>query len=379
MPKKLLWAGVGLLVVLPIVAVLMLIKLTQFNAMARAGEQQQLPPEPVNMIVVREARWQPVVRAVGSVVAVQGALLRIEAEGIVQDISFESGARVKAGEVLLRLDAELEQAQLREAESAAALARLSFRRAQQLRKSGSISRSDFDQIAANLQQANARVDFFRALINRKTLRAPFSGQLGIRQISQGQFLDKGSAVVSLQSLDPVYVDFSLPQQRLAELSAGLAVTVSADSYPEQSFAGRVTAFNPEIDAVTRSARIQATLANPDDRLRPGMFVTVEMQLADAETVLPIPQTAVVHGPDGDAVFVLEEGEAGADGASSLVIQLRPVRLGVRRGDFVVVTEGVSVGERLVSTGVFKLFPGMRVVIDNRLAPDFQLAPRPGNS
>jgi membrane fusion protein, multidrug efflux system len=379
MPKKLLWAGVGLLVVLPIVAVLVLIKLAQFNAMARAGEQQQMPPELVNMIEVREERWQPVIRAVGSVVAVQGALLRIEAEGIVRDISFESGARVEAGNVLLRLDAELEQAQLREAQSVAALARLSFRRGQQLRKSGSISRSEFDQVAANLKQSDARVDFFRALINRKTLRAPFTGQLGIRQISRGQFLDKGSAVVSLQSLDPVYVDFSLPQQRLAELSAGLSVTVSSDSYPDQPFAGKVSAFNPEVDAVTRSARVQATLTNPDGRLRPGMFVMVAMALARAETVLLIPQTAVVHGPDGDAVFVLEEGDKGADEASSLVIRLRPVHLGARRGDFVVVTEGVAVGEQLVSTGVFKLFPGMTVVIDNRLAPEFKLDPQPGNS
>ncbi|MFP2768107.1 efflux RND transporter periplasmic adaptor subunit [Oceanisphaera sp. KMM 10153] len=379
MPKKLLWAGVGLLVVLPIVAVLVLIKLAQFDAMATAGEQMQMPPEPVNMIEVQEERWQPTVAAVGSVVAVQGALLRIEAEGIVQDITFESGARVEAGEVLLRLDAELEQAQLREAESAAALARLSFRRAQQLRKRQSISQSELDQVSANMKQSQARVDFFRALINRKTLRAPFAGQLGIRQISQGQFLDKGSAVVSLQSLDPVYVDFSLPQQQLAELKQGLAITVTSDSYPGQRFAGKITAFNAEIDAVTRSVRAQATLANPDGRLRPGMFVAVEMQLARLNTVLLIPQTAVVHGPDGDAVFVLEEGEKGADGTSSLVVQSRPVRLGTRRGDFVAVTEGLAVDERVVSTGVFKLFPGMTVVIDNSLAPDFKLSPLPGNS
>jgi membrane fusion protein, multidrug efflux system len=379
MPRTLLWAGVGLLVVLPMVAILVMIKLTQFDAMARAGEQQQMPPEPVNVIAVREDRWQPVVRAVGSVVAVQGALLRTEAEGIVREFAFESGGRVEAGELLLRLDAELEQAQQREAQSVAALARLSFRRGQQLRKSGSISRSDFDQVTANLQQANARVDFFQALIDKKNLRAPFGGQLGIRQISLGQFLDKGSAVVSLQSLDPVYVDFSLPQQRLADLSAGLSVTVSVDSYPDQQFTGEVTAFSPEIDATTRSARVRATLANPDGRLRPGMFVMVAMALARAETVLLIPQTAVVHGSDGDAVFVLKEGDKGDDEASSLVIQLRPVHLGTRRGDFVVVTEGVVVGEQLVSTGVFKLFPGMKVVIDNRLAPAFKLDPQPGNS
>ncbi len=379
MLKKILWAGIGIIMVLPVVAGLILIKLTQFDAMATAGEQQQLPPEPVNVIAVREQRWQPSVKAVGSVVAVQGALLRIEAEGIVRDIPFEAGARVEPEEVLLRLDDELEQSQLREAQSVAALAQLSYRRAQQLLKSQSISQSERDQVAANLKQANARVDSFRALINRKTLRAPFAGRLGIRQISLGQFLDKGSAVVSLQSLDPVYVDFSLPQQRLAELSAGLAVTITTDTYPGQAFTGRVSAFSPEVDAVTRSARVQATLANPDDRLRPGMFVSVEMQLARTESVLLVPLTAVVHGPEGDAVFVLEEGDKEADGDAALVVQLRPVHLGERRGDFVVVTDGVAVGEQLVSTGVFKLFPGMKVVIDNRLAPAFKLDPQPGNS
>ena len=379
MPGTFRWAGVGLLIVLPFVAVLVIIKLSQFDTMTTAGEQMQMPPEPVNMMRVREQRWQPGLTAVGSVVAVQGALLRIEAEGIVKNIGFEAGARVEVGDVLLRLDAELEQAQLREAESAAELARLSFRRAQQLRKRQSISQSELDQMSANMQQRQARVDFFRAMINKKNLRAPFAGQLGIRQISLGQFLDKGSAVVSLQSLDPVYVDFSLPQQRLAELKQRLAVTVTSDSYPDQRFTGKVTALNPEIDAVTRSVRAQATLANPDGHLRPGMFVTVDIQLARSDSVLLIPLTAVVHGPYGDAVFVLEEGEQGADGTSALMVQLRAVRLGARRGDFVAITDGLAVDERVVSTGVFKLRPGMAVVVDNSLAPVFKLDPQPGNS
>ncbi|GAA3528602.1 efflux RND transporter periplasmic adaptor subunit [Zobellella aerophila] len=379
MLRKLLWAGLGIIIVLPIVGGLMVIKLFQFEAMEVAGAQQLMPPEPVNVVEVREASWQSSIAAVGSVVAVQGTLIRTEAEGIVRDIAFEAGSRVKAGEQLVRLDVDIEQAQLREAQAAAALARLSFRRGQQLRKSQSISQGELDSLEANMKQANAQVDFFRALINKKTLRAPFAGRLGIRHISVGQFLDKGSPVVSLQSLDPVYVEFSLPQQRLGELSEGLQVTVSSDAYPEQPFTGRVTAFNPEIDPVTRSVRVQATLANLDGRLRPGMFVSVDMLAARSETVLLIPVTAVQHGSYGDAVFVVEEGEQGQDGGPPLVVRQQLVRLGARRGDFVVVTEGVAVGEQVVSTGVFKLRPGMAVVIDNRLAPDFKLEPRPDNT
>lgn len=379
MLRKLLWAGVGVIIVLPIIGSLIVIKLAQFEAMGSASAQQQMPPEPVNVATVREQTWQPTVAAVGSVVAVQGTLISTEAEGIVRDISFEAGALVKAGEQLVRLDVDTERAQLREAEAVAALAQLSFTRAQALRKSRSISQGEFDATNAGLKQANAQADYFRALINKKTLRAPFAGRLGIRRISVGQFLDKGSPVVSLQSLDPVYVEFSLPQQRVGELSEGLQVVVSSDAYPGQVFTGRVTAFNPEIDPVTRSVRVQATLANADAHLRPGMFVSVELQLARSETVLLIPATAVLNGPYGDAIFVIEEGEAGADGNAPLVVRQQLVRLGGRLGDFVIATDGVAAGERLVSTGVFKLRSGMTVVIDNRLAPEFKLDPKPDNT
>jgi membrane fusion protein (multidrug efflux system) len=186
-------------------------------------------------------------------------------------------------------------------------------------------------------------------------------------------------VVSLQSLDPVQVDFSLPQQRLGELAEGLAVLVSSDAYPGETFAGTITAVNPEIDDVTRNVRVQATVPNSDERLRPGMFVTMDLLLAHAEKVLFIPATAVQHAPFGDSVFVVDEGEAGPDGTKPLVIRQQIVRLGARHGDFVMVTEGVHDGERIVSAGVFKLRSGMPVVIDNTLAPDFTLEPAPGNS
>lgn len=374
--KKLLWVGVGLLLALPIVGTLVLIKALQFGAMGAAAAQMQMPPEPVNAELVREAEWHPELQAVGSVVAVQGTVIRTEAEGLVREIRFEAGAPVKAGDELVRLDSDIERAQLREAEAAAALARQSFRRARELARSRNISQSELDAAASAVQQAAARADMIRALIAKKTLIAPFDGRLGIRRVSVGQFLDKGSPVVSLHSLDPVYVEFSLPQPQLAELADGLPVRVWSDAYPERPFEGRVTAFNPDLDPQTRSVRVQATLANPEGRLRPGMFVSVLLLPGRTERVLLIPITAVQHGPYGDAVFVIEPD---GQGENTLRVQQRLVRLGARRGDFVAVSEGLAVGEQVVSTGVFKLRSGMAVVVDNRLAPEFRLDPDPGNS
>ena len=377
--QKLRWAVFGIIIVLPIAGSIAGIKVLQSRAVGAASAQQVIPPEPVNVAEVREERWQTRVSSVGSVVAVQGTVVSTEAEGTVREIKFEAGSVVKAGDELVQLDVDIEQAQLRAAEAAAEWARVSFKRAKELIASRSISQAELDSADASLKQANAQVDNVRAVIAKKTLRAPFAGKLGIRRISVGQFLEKGSPVVSLQSLDPVYVEFSLPQQRLGELTEGLKVAVSSDSYPSQQFEGKITAANPDIDPATRNVRVQATLANADGRLRPGMFVSVAVILARSEKVLFIPATAVLHAPFGDSIFLIEEGQAGPDGTKPLVVRQQFVRLGARRGDFVVATEGVKVGERIVSTGVFKLRPGMPVVINNTLAPKFTFAPKPDNT
>ncbi|MDQ2696496.1 MAG: efflux RND transporter periplasmic adaptor subunit [Pseudomonadota bacterium] len=377
--KTLGWAVLGLLIVLPIAAALVGVKVLQFRAMGAASAQFTVPPERVNAAAVRQAQWQPRLASVGSVVAVQGTDVSAEAEGIVREILFEAGSLVQAGDELVRLDIDIEQAQLHEAEAAAELARLSYRRIKGLIASRTASQAELDAAAAGLKQAEARVDNIRAVIAKKTVRAPFAGRLGIRRISVGQFIGKGSPVVSLQSLDPVYVEFSLPQQRLGEVAEGLKVAVTADAYPQRRFEGAITAVNPDVDPATRNVRIQATLANADGRLRPGMFVAVEVLLERSETVLLIPATAVQHAPFGDSVFVIEAGEEGPDGGESLLVRQRLVRLGARQGDYVVALEGVRAGERIVSTGVFKLRPGMAVVIDNRLAPDFALTPKPDNT
>lgn len=378
--KSLRYVLLGILIAAPIVGALVGIKYYQFGAMSDAAAKQIMPPQPVNAATVREEVWQPRVASVGTVMAMQGTVIRTEAEGVVRTINFEPGSAVQGGDVLLELDVDVEQAQLRVAEAAAELARSSFKRAKDLIGNRSISQADYDAAAINLKQANAQVDNLRAVIAKKTVRAPFSGHLGIRQISVGQFLEKGSPVVSLQSLDPIYVDFSLPQQRLGDLADGLRVNVRSDAYPEQPFEGKITAVNPDIDSATRNVRVQATMANPDGRLRPGMFVEIGLILDRSEQVLVIPATAVLHAPYGDSLFVIEEAEqAGADGKKTLVAQQKFVRLGARRGDFVVVTEGLTAGEQIVSTGAFKLRPGMAVVIDNRLAPEFKAAPQPDNT
>jgi membrane fusion protein (multidrug efflux system) len=377
--RTLRWAVLGIIIVLPIAGGIIAIKASQFKAMAAATANQVMPPQPVNVAEVREEQVQPRVAAVGSVMAFQGTVVSAEAEGVVREIRFEAGSLVKAGDELAQLDVEIEQAQLRAAEAAAGLARISFNRAKELIVSRSISQADLDTADANLKQANAQVDNIKAVIAKKIVRAPFDGKLGIRRISTGQFLEKGSPVVSLQSLDPVYVEFSLPQQRLGDLNEGLKVAVSSDAYPGQQFDGKITAVNPEIDQATRNVRVQATLANGDGRLRPGMFVSVEMILARSEKALFIPASAVLNAPFGNSVFVIEEGTAGLDGTKPLVAQQRFVHLGARQGDFVVVTDGVKAGERIISTGVFKLRPGMPVVIDNTLAPQFAFAPKPGNN
>jgi membrane fusion protein (multidrug efflux system) len=377
--KRLRWAVLGIIIALVIAAVITATKVSQFKAMGAAAARQTMPPQPVNVAEAREEQWQPRVSAVGSVTAVQGTVVSTEVEGVVRQIKFQAGGMVNAGDELVQLDIEIQAAQLRAAEAAAEWARISFKRDNELISSKAISQADLDSADSNLKQADAQVDNLRAVIGKKTVRAPFAGKLGIRRISVGQFLEKGSPVVSLQSLAPVFVEFSLPQQRLGDLAEGLTVMVSSDAYTGQQFEGQITAINPDIDSATRNVRVQATLANADGRLRPGMFVSVDVVLARSEKVLLIPATAVAHGPFGDSVFTVEETESEANGVKSLVARQRVVRLGVRQGDFVVVTDGVKAGERIISTGVFKLRPGMPVLVDNTLAPHFALTPKPRNN
>ncbi len=376
MAKKIIFT---LVIVLILVGTLAGIKGLQFKTMFAQGANFVPPPETVTTTEAKQDTWQPTLTAVGSVAAVQGVVLGAEMSGAVKNIAFESGATVRAGDLLVELDSSVEQAQLRSAMASADLARLNLERARELREKKMMSQADLDSAEAQAKQANAQIDNIRAVIAKKAIRAPFAGRTGIRQINLGQFLDNGAAVVTLQSLDPVYVNFSLPQQDLAQLGVGMAVRVTTDAFPGQNFEGKLTAINPEVDAVTRNVRLQATLANPAGKLRPGMYVNVAAVLSQMEQVLMIPATAVLYAPYGDSVFVVEDKKDEKTGATGKVLNQKFLRLGKTRGDFVVVTSGLEAGQTIVTTGVFKLRNGMSVVVDNKLAPSLQLAPKPANS
>ena len=354
-------------------------KVWQFQTMFAAAAQMVPPPTTVTTSTVSADRWQPTLDAVGSVVAVQGVTISAEVAGTVKRLAFESGATVRAGEVLVELDDAVEQAQLRSASANADLSRLNLERARNLRPRNLVSQSDFDSAEAQAKQADAQVDNIRAVIAKKTIRAPFAGRLGIRQINLGQFLDGGAAIVSLQALDPVYVDFSLPQQELARLRVGMVVRVTSDAAPGQTFIGTLSVISPEIDALTRNVRLRATFDNRSGRLQPGMYVSVAAVLPTAQQVLMIPITAVRYAPYGDSVFVVEDRKDEKTGVVGKVAVQKFVRLGPSRGDFVVVESGLNAGETLISTGVFKLRNNAPVAVDNTLAPDFQLNPKPANS
>lgn len=375
MAKKIILTVIGLLA---LVGLLAGTKVLQFQTMFAQGASFAPPPETVTTAEVKLDRWQPTLSAIGSITAVQGVMVSAEISGTVKHIAFESGTTVKAGELLVELDTAIEQAQLRSAAAAADLARANLDRARDLRGRNLTSAADFDAAEAQAKQTIAQMDNIRAAIAKKFIRAPFSGRLGIRQINLGQFLDNGAAIVTLQSLDPVYANFAMPQRYLAQLRSGMTVRVAADAFPKQSFDGRITAISPEVDSV-RNVRLQATLSNPDDRLQPGMYVEVSVVLPETESVLLIPATAVLYAPYGDSVFVMEDKKDEKTGQTGKVLNQKFVRLGPARGDFVVVASGLEAGQILVSTGVFKLRNGMGVVIDNALAPKPQLAPTPANS
>ena len=372
MPKKLVITLVGLTI---LIGVPIVIKMTQFRAMGSA--QMHMPPQTVTAAAVSKQHWPNTVSATGSLVAVQGVNVSAELGGKIIDIAFESGDRVKAGDLLVRLDTSAEQAQLRSAEAAAKLARINLDRNRNLRKNKTVSQSDLDTAEANFKQATAQVDNVRAAIAKKTLRAPFAGKLGIRLVNLGQIVEQGTAVVTLQTIDPIYVDFSLPQQRFAVLNPDAQVSLTTDAAPGEEFPGKITAVNPEVDAITRSVRVRATLSNKGEKLRPGMFANVEVALPGQQDVLAIPATAVLYAPYGDTVFVIDEVKD-ASGKAQQLLRQQIIRLGETMGDFVAVTNGLKEGETVVTSGVFKLRPKMAVVIDNTLAPEAKLSPNPPN-
>jgi membrane fusion protein (multidrug efflux system) len=366
-------------ILLVLVGALAGVKALQIKALMKAGAAFVVPPETVSGAEVRKEAWESTLEAVGSVAAVQGVQLRAELAGTVREIAFESGATTEEGRLLVQLDTSSEEADLRSAEAQAELARLNLQRARDLRAQGVISQSELDAAEAAFRQTTATEDVVRATISKKTIRAPFAGRLGIRSVNLGQYVNAGDPIVSLHSLDPVYVDFRLPEQQLPRVKRGMTARVYTDATPGRTFLGTVTALNPEIDVSTRNIRVQATVPNHDGELRPGMFARVELVLPESNDYLVIPATSVLHAPYGDSVFVVRETRDEKTGNAAMTVAMTTVRLGPARGDFVAVTSGLEAGQTVVTSGVFKLRNGSSVVLDNSLAPEAKSAPRPANS
>ena len=372
--KSKLWllAIVGLVVV---VGLLVGIKAGQIGTMIKAGKSFVPPPESVTSARVEAGEWESATSAIGSVVAVHSVTLGSELSGLVRQIEFDSGAAVRRGAVLVKLDTSTEEAQLQAALADAALAKVNLKRAEDLREAGSNTPADLDAAQARQKQADAAVATLRATIAKKTIRAPFDGRVAIRQVELGQVVAAGGPIASLTSVTPIYADFYLPQQALATVRVGQRARLTTDTYPGAHWEGTVSVVNPEIDPATRNVRIRSSFPNTDGRLRPGMFVNVEVLSSELRKVVVIPATAVIFAPFGDSVFAIEEKKDAA-GKSSLVVRQKFVRLGDRRGDFVAVTSGLSPGETVVSNGAFKLRNGMSVVVNNALAPSAELSPKP---
>jgi membrane fusion protein (multidrug efflux system) len=376
MKSKRQWAVVvvGLLVV---ILILVGAKASQILTMVKAGESFVPPPEAVTSANVEAARWQPTTPAIGSLVAVHGVTLGVEVPGTVREVAFESGATVKQGSVLVRLDISAERAQLAAAQADEKLARVSLERARRLHQGEANAQADLDTAEARAAQAGAAVENLRAVIAKKTIRAPFDGRIAIRQVELGQVVSPGTPIASLQSVNPIHADFWLPQRALVELSSGQRARLRIDAFPDAAWDGEVTTINPEVDPATRNVRVRATFQNADGRLRPGMFANVEVLSAEQRSVLVIPATAVMFAPYGDSVFAIERGKDPA-GNETDVARQKFVRTGERRGDLVAVVSGLNPGERVVSSGAFKLRNGTAVKVDNALAPDARLAPTPAD-
>lgn len=350
------------------------VKVKQFQAMAEQFAAMQPPPEAVTTIVAAKEEWPAVLTAIGTVAAVQGVTVSADLPGIVARIDFDSGRYVQRGDVLLQLDTKQEVAQLAAAEAQLQLTKLNYERMKGLVQQDAVSRAEYDEAAAAHTQADARVREIRATIERKTIRAPFSGMLGIRQVNLGQYLSAGDPVVPLQSLNPIHVNFAVPQQNAAQMRPGLAVSLKVHDVGAE-FTGRVSAIDSVVDATTRNVQVQATLANPRGVLRPGMFVEAGVNLGDARTVIPLPASAINYAPYGDSVYVVGDMKD-EQGRTYRGVRQQVVKLGPSRGDQIAVLSGLQPGEEVVTSGVFKLRNGAAIQVNNAVQPANDPAAQP---
>lgn len=366
------------LVALAVVGALFGYKFLTIKKTAAAMAAMKRPPAAVATAAATPQTWTNTLSAVGTVESYQGVNLRSEIEGRVLKLGFDSGAAVKAGDLLVELEADAERAQLKSLEAAAKLSAANLARARELRTSNANTAVELEAADAQHAQALAAIEALRATLAKKRIVAPFAGRLGIRAINVGQFLNKGDAVATLEAVHPAYVDFALPQQELPNLQPGLPVRVTVDAFPDRAFEGKLEAVNPRVSDQTRNVRVRAIVPNPDELLRPGLFARVTVQLPSATPVLELPATAVVYSPYGNSVYVVVE-KTGKDGAKQLVVEQRFITTGPKRGDQVAIIKGLNPGEQVVTAGQMKLRNGAPVTINNSVTPANNPDPRPTQS
>ena len=367
-----------LAVVLVVIAGLGFVKFRQIQTAIAQGAAFQPPPDAVTTIVAQEEEWPATLSAIGTMAAVQGVTVSADLPGTVDRIAFESGRSVREGDILAQLDTRQERAQLAAIEAQRDLAQLNYNRMKGLLSDRVISQAEFDRAAAEQKQTDAQVGEINATIQRKTIRAPFSGILGIRQVNLGQYLAAGDPLVPLQSLHPIYVNFNVPQQEIRQIKVGHRIQLAANDVSGAEFTGRVTAIDSLVDQTTRNIQVQATLANPEGKLRPGMFVQTELSLGSSRSVITLPASAISYASFGDSVFVVTDLK-GQNGQTYRGVRQQFVKLGGTRGDQIAIASGVKPGEEIVTSGVFKLRNGAAVVVNNKVQPGNKRAPKPEES
>jgi membrane fusion protein, multidrug efflux system len=374
--------GKRMLLMLAVLSVLLgglaFAKYRQIQTAIAKGASFSPPPTAVTTVVTKRETWPSTLNVIGTASAIQGVTVSADLPGIVDKIYFESGRAVRAGDVLVELDTRQERAQLAQAESDRDLARITYSREQQLVKEGVVPQAEYDNAFAQQKTTEAKVGEIQATIDRKTIRAPFSGILGIRQINLGQYLAAGQAIVPLQSLNPIYVDFGVPQQQASRVQVGRSLRVTSDDVPGAQFKGGVTAVDSVVDQTTRNIQVQATLANPEGRLRPGMFVQVEVGIGSPREVISLPASAINYAPYGDSVFVVTDMKD-PKGNTYRGVRQQFVTVEGSRGDQVAVISGLNPGDEVVSSGGFKLRNGAAVVVNNKVQPPDNPKPNPEES
>jgi membrane fusion protein (multidrug efflux system) len=359
----------GLLLLIGVLAGL---KITQFQAMAAAGATMLPPPEVVSSSTVERENWEQIRRSVGSLEAARGVTITADFSGRIDEILFASGSDVKKGDLLVQQNFDAEASQLRAAEASLALTKANLARSSELLTKGVVSRAQYDSADAEYKAALAQVDNVKVAIAKKSIKAPFDGRLGIRKVNLGQDIQQGEAIVTLQTADPMLVNFSLPQQELAILELGMAVRLKTDAVPGHTYSGEITAINPEVEAKSRNVLVQAILKNDNRKLLPGMFASVEVILPEKRSVVSVPVTAVRYATYGDSVFVLAQDAS----STQLTATQQFVQLGEARGDYIEVLKGLDEGAVVANAGLFKLRNGSSVTLNNEIMPTFEHTPNP---